>query len=143
MVDDLSALRRGGRIPGAIAAAGTKLDVKPLLTINLAGKLETVGFARGRKKGIKAMVDFYKDNMTPSPNVDYVCLGHADCEKDLKHLKEALQKVNENIIFVECNIGPVIGSHVGPGMLALSFWGTDKREKLSVADKIAKKIKGE
>lgn len=42
-----------------------------------------------------------------------------------------------------CNIGPVIGSHVGADMLAVVFWGHDKRENLSVADRIARKVKGD
>ena len=53
-----------------------------------------------------------------------------------------LGKADESVIPIICNIGPVIGSHVGPGMLALSFWGQDKRENLSLADKIARKVKG-
>ena len=44
---------------------------------------------------------------------------------------------------MECDIGPVIGSHVGPGMIAVVFWGSDRREELSVADRIARKIKKE
>ena len=46
------------------------------------------------------------------------------------------------ILFLESSIGPVIGSHVGPDMIAVVFWGNDKREELSVADRIAKKVKG-
>lgn len=50
MVDDLEALRRGGRIPSSVAFAGSKLDVKPLLGIDMEGKLALTGVARGRKK---------------------------------------------------------------------------------------------
>ena len=57
-------------------------------------------------------------------------------------LKEALAKVDDSILFLESSIGPVIGSHVGPGMIAVVFWGGDKREELSVADRIARKVKG-
>ena len=42
---------------------------------------------------------------------------------------------------METKIGPVIGSHVGPGMIAISFWGEDRRNDLSVADRIARKVK--
>ena len=44
-------------------------------------------------------------------------------------------------VFVETTVGPVIGSHVGPGMVSIAFWGPDKRDKLSVADRIAKKVR--
>ena len=56
--------------------------------------------------------------------------------------ERALSKIDENILFLESSIGPVIGSHVGPGMLAVVFWGKDRREELSVADRIARKVKG-
>lgn len=69
-------------------------------------------------------------------------IGNADCPKDADRLKEALSKIDENILFLESSIGPVIGSHVGPGMLAVVFWGKDRREELSVADRIARKVKG-
>ena len=59
MVDDLEALRRGGRIPASVAYAGSKLDVKPLLGIDADGKLTLTGVARGRKKGIKALCEYY------------------------------------------------------------------------------------
>ena len=142
MVEDLDCLRRGGRIPSSVAIAGAALDVKPLLAIDIDGKLTLTGVARGRKKGIKQMVEFFSKRAATSAAMQTVVIGHSDCEKDLERFKEALLKVNQNLVIIEANIGPVIGSHVGPGMLAMSFWGVDKREDLSVADKIARKVKG-
>lgn len=142
MVEDLDCLRRGGRIPSSVAVAGAALDVKPLLAIDIDGKLTLTGVARGRKKGIKQMVEFFSKRAASSAAMQTVVIGHSDCEKDLERFKDALLKVNPNLAVVETNIGPVIGSHVGPGMLAISFWGIDKREDLSVADKIARKVKG-
>ena len=72
-----------------------------------------------------------------------VVIGNADCPKDAARLKELLAKEDDNLLFLESSIGPVIGSHVGPGMLAVVFWGGDRREELSVADRIARKIKKE
>lgn len=142
MVDDLDALRRGGRIPSSVALAGSALDVKPLLNIGVDGRLSLVSVARGRKKGIKQLVDFYEKNVSDSGIGRYVVVGHSDCPKDLERLKDLLLKVDDRIMFIECNIGPVIGSHVGPDMLAVVFWGQDKRENVSVADRIARKVKG-
>lgn len=142
MVDDLEALRRGGRIPASVAVAGSALDVKPLLNIDADGKLALVGVARGRKKGIKQLVEYYQRNAAGDGPSRCVTIGHADCPKDAQRLKDALLKVDENIMFLECSIGPVIGSHVGPDMLAVVFWGQDKRENLSVADRIARRVKG-
>lgn len=142
MVDDLESLSRGGRIPASLAYAGSKLDVKPLLTINTEGKLEPAGVARGRKKGIKQLAEYYQKRVADTGTGQCVVIGHSDCPKDVERLKEALTKIDENILFLESYIGPVIGSHVGPDMIAVVFWGGDKREKLSVADRIAQKVKG-
>ena len=143
MVDDLESLRRGGRIPASVAYAGSKLDVKPLLTIGLDGKLTLVGVVRGRKKGIKQLAEYYAKRTTDPAPGQCVVLGHADCEKDCNRLKEAILKENDGVLFLESSIGPVIGSHVGPDMIAVVFWGPDRREDISVADKIARKVKGE
>jgi len=143
MVDDLETLRRGGRIPSSVAYAGSKLDVKPLLTIDLEGKLALVGVARGRRKGIKQLAAYYEKRAVTTAPGQCVILGHADCPKDVERLKEALSKSDDNILFLEGSIGPVIGSHVGPGTLAVVFWGPDRRDTISVADMIARKVKGE
>ncbi len=142
MVEDLDALRRGGRIPSSVAVAGAALDVKPLLTIDIEGKLQLIGVARGRKKGIKALVEHFEKNATRDEMSNYMVVGDADCQKDAQRLEDLIRKADESAYFVNASIGPVIGSHVGVGMLALAFWGSDKREKLSVADRIARHVKG-
>ncbi len=144
MVDDFESLRRGGRIPASVAYAGAKLDVKPMLNIATDGKLALSGVARGRKKGIKQLAEYYQKHVAIDGQENYVVVANADCPKDAERLKEALAKVDEHILFLESSIGPVIGSHVGPGMLAVVFWGNDRREELTVADRIARKVrKGE
>lgn len=140
MVEDLEALQRGGRIPAALASAGAKLDVKPLLTIDMDGTLGLKGVARGRKKGLKALCDYYCKNHTDQ-EVKVVAIGDADAKKDARKLGELIKDVDETTILLDTNVGPVIGSHVGPGMVSLVFWGTDLREDLSVADKIANRIR--
>lgn len=143
MVDDLEALKRGGRIPSSVAYAGAKLDVKPLLAFSLDGKLSLTGVARGRKKGIKQLADYFDKRVANRTPGQCVVIAHSDCPKDAERLKEALLKIDESLLFLESSIGPVIGSHVGPDMVALVFWGNDRREDISVADRIAKKVKGE
>ena len=142
LVYEAEALRRGGRIPASVALAGSKLDVKPLLNITLDGKLSLTGVARGRKKGIKQLAEYYAKHVSDEGAARFAVIGNADCPKDADRLKETLSKIDENILFLESSIGPVIGSHVGPGMLAVVFWGKDRREELSVADRIARKVKG-
>ena len=142
MVDDLEALRRGGRIPAAVANLGAKLDVKPLLGFDLDGSLSMVGIARGRKKGMKAMVEQFEKAADVTDEVQTLTIGHADCPKDFEKLCDMVRKTKNEVAIIECNIGPVIGCHVGPNMLALVYWGADRREELNLADRIAKKVKG-
>ncbi len=141
MVDDLDALRRGGRIPPTVAFAGAKLDVKPLLGITAEGKLSLTGVARGRKKGLKQLADYYAKRAAETSPGAIAIIGNADCPKDAQRLREMVRKEDGSLLVLESSIGPVIGSHVGSGMIAIVFWGPDKREDVSVADRIARKIK--
>jgi len=140
-VEDLESLKRGGRIPASVAFAGSKLDVKPLLDISLDGRLSLSGVARGRKKGVRQLAEFYRKNALEHGVGGKVVIGSSDCPKDVERLKAELYKVDETVLFLETSIGPVIGSHVGPGMLAVAFMGKDSREELSVSDRIAKKVR--
>lgn len=142
MVDDLESLRRGGRIPSSVAYAGSKLDVKPLLSFDLDGTLSLAGVARGRKKGIRQLADYYEKRAADTAPGPFAVVAGADCPKDVERLKDALSKLDDGILFLESSIGPTIGSHVGPDMIAIVFWGSDRREDMSVADRIAKKVKG-
>lgn len=129
VVDDLEALRRGGRIPNALAVIGSKLDVKPVLDIDVnTGALRSCGLARGKKKAIKQMVGLFTKLIPEHDrNGRVVMIGSADCPDDARRLEEMLNKTAVDLKVMHLNIGPVIGSHVGPGMLSLSFWGPDSR----------------
>ena len=140
-LDELEWLKRGGRIPASVAFAGSKLDVKPMLDISIDGKLSLTGVARGRKKGIRQLAEFYRKHAVELGGGGQVVIGSSDCPKDVERLKDAICKVDDTVLFLETTIGPVIGSHVGPGMLAISFMGRDARDDLSVSDRIAKKVR--
>ena len=128
MVDELDALRRGGRIPKVVAFAGSKLKVKPILTFDLEGGLAIAGAARGRNKGIELLAEKLAERIDIlKPAV--ICMGHADCEKDMGRLWQKLQGKGTVLRRIEQPIGPVIGSHVGPGMLTIAFWGRDRRKR--------------
>ena len=142
-LDELEWLRKGGRVPSSVAFAGSKLDVKPMLDISLDGRLSLSGVARGRKKAIRQLAEYYKRRTLEIGCGTHVVIGNADCPKDVERLKAELYKVDETVLFLETSIGPVIGSHVGPGMLAIAFMGKDARDDLSVSDRIAKKVRGE
>lgn len=122
MVDDLEALSRGGRIPSTVASIGSVLDVKPMLSIAPDGTLSMAGVSRGRKKGIKTILNIFLKNLTEEERQGArVIVGHADCPDDAQKLKELVCKSAPEEHVLVSNIGPVIGSHVGPGMLALSI----------------------
>ena len=142
-LDELEWLKRGGRIPSSVAFAGSKLDVKPMLDISIDGRLSLTGVARGRKKGIRQLAEYYRKHAADLGSGSYIIIGGADCPKDVERLKDALCKVDDTVLFLETSIGPVIGSHVGPGMLAIAFMGNDVRDGLSVSDRIAKKVRSE
>ena len=141
MVEDLEALRRGGRIPATVALAGAKLDVKPLLSFDVSGKLALAGVARGRKKGLRQMADYFVKSHDNGAFSSVAAIGNADCAKDAERLRELISKADGHVEFLESSIGPTIGSHVGPDMVSLCFWGPDRREARSVADRIASRVR--
>jgi DegV family protein with EDD domain len=139
---DLESLRRGGRIPDVAAVAGAKLDIKPLLTYDLDGQLIFHSVARGRKKSIRQLLQIYKDRQQNSLN-NTVIVASADALKEQTSLAAEVLKVSsDKITLWQTQIGTVIGSHVGPGMIAIAFWGPDRRRRLSLSDRIANRISG-
>ena len=140
-IDELEHLRRGGRIPDMAAYAGTKLDIKPLLAFDLEGSLTLTGAARGRKKSLRALVKAYQENHTEEGANDTVLVYSADAQADADWVIKHLGRDPEALPVITGSVGPVIGSHVGPGMVAITFWGPDRREKASIADKIANRFK--
>lgn len=125
-VDDLNHLYRGGRVSKATAFVGTLVSIKPTMYVDNEGKLLAFGKAMGRKKSIKALVDYMEEHtldITMGPNY-VVTIAHGDCEEDAMLLKNmVIDKFGVKKVIVDI-LGPVIGSHAGPGTLALSFVGT-------------------
>jgi len=137
---DLESLRRGGRIPDVAAVAGAKLDIKPILSYDIDGRLTFKSVARGRKKAIKQLLQLYSERQNGN-NLNTVLVGAADSPKEQAALAESVLKVSSNPITLwQTQIGTVIGTHVGPGMLSIVFWGPDRRENLSLTDRIAQRV---
>lgn len=121
-VEDLNHLKRGGRVSGTAAFIGTILDIKPVLYVNDEGKLIPVAKVKGRKKSLRMLADKFKE-LVVNPEEQTIMISHGDCLEDAKHLEKIILeefKVKEVIINP---IGPVIGSHSGPGTVALFFMG--------------------
>ena len=124
-VDDLMFLKRGGRISGATAVMGTMLQIKPVLHVDDEGHLIAMSKARGRKASLQALIEkLYKTGL-PGEN-ETVFLSHGDCLEDAQYVAQLLKERCGVKNVVINYIGTVIGSHSGPGTVALFFLG-DKR----------------
>ena len=124
-VDMLDHLRHGGRISAASAAIGTVLNIKPLLHVAEDGTLKVMDKPRGRKKAFKLQMSKMEQGWLPELG-KLVVIGHGDSMETALELKETvLSKYPDSEVRI-ADIGPVIGAHTGPGMLALIFWGTTR-----------------
>ena len=122
-VDDLMYLKRGGRISAATAVLGTMLSVKPVLHTDDEGHLINMGKARGRKASIQALVKKMEELGEGYDN-STVFICHGDCIEDARYLEKLVREKFPNVKDVYINYtGAVIGSHSGPGTLALFFMG--------------------
>ncbi|MBN2847947.1 MAG: DegV family protein [Coriobacteriia bacterium] len=122
IVDDLETLRRGGRLNGAVAAAGTFLDVKPLLHVTDDGRLELKRSVRGRGKSMRALADLVAERAV-DPGSQTIAVAHGDAPEDAEALRQLIADRVEVAEVITMQTGPVIGAHTGPGMLAVVFWG--------------------
>lgn len=121
-VDDLMYLKRGGRISAATAVVGTMLQIKPLLHVDDEGHLINVGKVRGRRASIEAIADKMGETGWPGQN-DTVFICHGDCLEDAKRLEVLVRgKFGVSNVIIGYT-GAVIGSHSGPGTLALFYLG--------------------
>lgn len=120
VVDDLDQLKRGGRISALSATFGKALQIKPLISCDEVGKLVNVGKIRGKSNVIPTLVKHAeRDAIEPKKNVAFV--AHADNIEGAKELRKAIKGMFKQVQI--CDIGPVIGAHVGSGMLAVVFKG--------------------
>ncbi len=121
-VDDLMYLKRGGRVSAATAVLGTMLQIKPVLHVDNEGHLINIGKVRGRKASIDALAEKAKKLcLDEGRRVMYIC--HGDCLEDAKYLESKVRsELGVEEVFIGYT-GAVIGSHSGPGTLALFFLG--------------------
>ena len=121
-VDDLMYLKRGGRVSAATALLGTMLQIKPVLHVDNEGHLINVAKVRGRKASIEALAKKLGETGIPGAN-DTVFICHGDCLEDAQYLEKLVEeKYGVKDVFIYY-VGAVIGSHSGPGTLALFYLG--------------------
>lgn len=119
VIDTLEYLVKGGRISKAQGAIGSVLSVKPVLTIG-DGKLDTLAKVRGRKKGIKWMIDWVKDNRFDLSDKRVFILD-TDDPKFHQDIKDALLENFEVGEIIDIEVGAVVGTHGGPGCGGICF----------------------
>lgn len=124
MVDDLMHLKRGGRLSGFAAFAGTLLDLKPILTIDPHGSLTVLTKKAGKRKALRYMADRVIEDLTGTDYTVYVL--DADCPDEGDHLADMIREKRPDAKIVRQIVGPVIGTHCGPGTLGVIFIA-DKR----------------
>ena len=122
-VDDLSHLKRGGRISATTAIVGTMLNIKPIIYVDEEGRLISTSKVRGRKAAMEHLVKKLKETGT---DPDTVFIGHGDCPEDAAELESMVKQQCGVKNVITGYVGPVIGAHTGPGVLVVFFLGSHR-----------------
>ena len=120
-VDDLMHLHRGGRLSKVQAIAGSLIGIKPMLNVAPDGTLKLKDRVRGRKTSITTLFEQMKRTLDPNKKLGKVIISHSDCEADAETLAEMIRKAYNAPHVIVAMMGPIIGTHVGPGAVALFF----------------------
>lgn len=126
-VDDLNHLYRGGRVSKAAAVIGTIAGIKPILHVDDEGHLIPMSKTRGRKKSLMELVDYMEKQMgSYRDKNDIVFISHGDAYEDACLVRDEIKKRFGIENFMINHIGPTIGTHSGPGTIALFFEGESR-----------------
>lgn len=121
-IDDLHHLQRGGRVSKTTAVLGSMVQIKPMIHMDDKGSLQVIGKERGRKKSLNKIVDTAVEQSKGWEN-DIIMITHGDCIEDAQYVAKLVQeKMGIDNILIN-NIGTVIGSHTGPGVVAVFCMG--------------------
>lgn len=119
VVETLEYLRRGGRIGGAQAMLGTILNIKPLLELQ-DGRIESVEKIRTKGKALSRMLDLVEEKVAGRTPIRLATV-HANAEAEALTLLETARQRFNPIESLHSPLSPVIGTHAGPGTVALAF----------------------
>lgn len=124
-IDDLYHLQRGGRVSKTAAVLGSMVQIKPMIHMDNEGKLQVIGKERGRKKSLQKIVERAAEQFKGWEN-DIIMITHGDCIEDAEYVAELVRrKMGIRNILIN-NIGTVIGSHTGPGVVAVFCMGNER-----------------
>lgn len=124
-VNDLFFLHRGGRVSKTTAVLGSALQIKPIMHVDNEGRLIKIGTARGRKGSIVTLKDKLKETIV-NPEEQTIYISHGDCEEEARQLADLIRAEIPVKDVVLNYVGPVIGSHSGPGTIALFHVGSHR-----------------
>lgn len=124
-VEDLMHLKRGGRIGTTTALVGTMLQIKPVLHVDDEGHLVNKAKSRGRKAAIEALADKF-GQLSQGYDNRTIAISHGDCREEAEHLAAILKERYGVEQVLLSYVGAVIGSHAGPGTIALFFLGKNR-----------------
>lgn len=119
-------LHRGGRVSKASAVLGSLIGIKPVLHVDDEGHLIMMSKVRGRQASIAALMKKMKETGNSDIKEQTIFISHGDCLEDAKKLEELIRKEIGCKTFLINYVGTVIGSHSGPGTLALFFLGSKR-----------------
>ena len=126
-VDDLNHLYRGGRVSKATAVIGTLAGIKPILHVDEEGHLIPISKTRGRKKSLLALVDLMEQKIGRKRwENDIIFISHGDAVEDAQFVADEVRRRFGIEKFLIGPIGPTIGTHSGPGTIALFFVGEER-----------------
>lgn len=126
IVEDLKYLARGGRLSKGSAFFGNLLNIKPVLHVDELGRLVPIKKVVGRKKSVNTLIEKMEERFNKESDIVYIT--HGDCYDDAKYVADAITE-KFGIPVKIMPLGYVIGSHSGPGTLALFFTGDTRTEK--------------
>ncbi len=124
-VDDLVYLKRGGRVSPTAAFFGNMLGIKPVLCMDNEGHLIPHSKVRGRKMSLNAMADKYGE-LAQQLDGGNIFISHGDCIADAQYLANLVETRYGAKVDLITDIGPIVGSHSGPGTVAFFFVGKNR-----------------
>ncbi len=120
MVEDLFHMKRGGRLRTQEKSLGSALKIKTILSVNEIGKVCIKAKVRGTKNAMQDLISRVTSDVDDSDEIIYF-IGHANCRERAEQIRDELvtKKFCKKIYI--CDVGPVVGSHVGSGMNAIAY----------------------
>lgn len=126
---DMTQFRRTGRVSGAAATVATVLNICPIMRLDDTGSIKAYSKVRGKRKAVETTVDTMEQCARGGRDYDDKCfVCHSQCPEDARMLIDAIEerfpKLRGRVRL--CDIGTIIGSHAGPGTVAVFFYGNER-----------------